>query len=140
MPRKKITTPIVTPDDIVAGKLESGGLVSEQAMADSELENLAQKQARHERHATSDELVKESANKAIESKDENLEGADAQEGAEASASEEPANSEPTNVLDDKKETERKVLLSVKDLEVKFHVRGRILTAIRGICATGERTI
>ena len=28
--------------------------------------------------------------------------------------------------------EKKVLLSVKDLEVKFHVRGRILTAIRGI--------
>ena len=28
--------------------------------------------------------------------------------------------------------ERKVLLSVKDLEVKFRVRGRILTAIRGI--------
>ena len=27
---------------------------------------------------------------------------------------------------------RKVLLSVKDLEVKFRVRGRILTAIRGI--------
>lgn len=27
---------------------------------------------------------------------------------------------------------RKVLLSVKDLEVKFHVRGRVLTAIRGI--------
>ena len=27
---------------------------------------------------------------------------------------------------------RKVLLSVKDLDVKFHVRGRILTAIRGI--------
>ena len=27
---------------------------------------------------------------------------------------------------------RKVILSVKDLEVKFHVRGRILTAIRGI--------
>ncbi|MBR0536623.1 MAG: ATP-binding cassette domain-containing protein, partial [Clostridia bacterium] len=25
-----------------------------------------------------------------------------------------------------------VILSVKDLEVKFHVRGRILTAIRGI--------
>ena len=132
MPRKKITTPIVTPDDIVASKLESGGLVSEQAMADNELENLVQKQERRERHATSDELVKESANKAIESKDENLESADAQEGAEASASEEPANSEPTNVLDDKKETERKVLLSVKDLEVKFHVRGRILTAIRGI--------
>lgn len=28
--------------------------------------------------------------------------------------------------------ERKTLLSVKDLEVKFHVRGRTLTAIRGI--------
>lgn len=28
--------------------------------------------------------------------------------------------------------EKKVLLSVRDLEVKFHVRGRILTAIRGI--------
>ena len=28
--------------------------------------------------------------------------------------------------------ERKTLLSVKDLEVKFHVRGRVLTAIRGI--------
>ena len=28
--------------------------------------------------------------------------------------------------------DKKVLLSVKDLEVKFHVRGRILTAIRGI--------
>ncbi|MBR5767616.1 MAG: ATP-binding cassette domain-containing protein [Clostridia bacterium] len=28
--------------------------------------------------------------------------------------------------------DRKVLLSVKDLEVKFHVRGRVLTAIRGI--------
>ena len=28
--------------------------------------------------------------------------------------------------------ERKVLLSIKDLEVKFRVRGRILTAIRGI--------
>ena len=28
--------------------------------------------------------------------------------------------------------ERKPLLSVKDLEVKFRVRGRILTAIRGI--------
>ena len=28
--------------------------------------------------------------------------------------------------------ERKVLLSIKDLFVKFHVRGRILTAIRGI--------
>ncbi|MCD7806289.1 MAG: ATP-binding cassette domain-containing protein [Lachnospiraceae bacterium] len=28
--------------------------------------------------------------------------------------------------------EKKVLLSVKDLHVKFHVRGRILTAIRGI--------
>ena len=27
---------------------------------------------------------------------------------------------------------RKVLLSVKDLHVKFRVRGRILTAIRGI--------
>ena len=27
---------------------------------------------------------------------------------------------------------KKVLLSVKDLEVKFHVRGRVLTAIRGI--------
>ena len=27
---------------------------------------------------------------------------------------------------------RKVLLSIKDLEVKFRVRGRILTAIRGI--------
>ena len=30
------------------------------------------------------------------------------------------------------EENRKVLLSVKDLEVKFRVRGRILTAIRGI--------
>lgn len=30
------------------------------------------------------------------------------------------------------EDNRKVLLSVKDLNVKFHVRGRILTAIRGI--------
>lgn len=28
--------------------------------------------------------------------------------------------------------EKKVLLSVKDLEVEFRVRGRILTAIRGI--------
>ena len=28
--------------------------------------------------------------------------------------------------------DRKVLLSIKDLEVKFRVRGRILTAIRGI--------
>lgn len=28
--------------------------------------------------------------------------------------------------------DKKVLLSVKDLEVKFRVRGRILTAIRGI--------
>lgn len=28
--------------------------------------------------------------------------------------------------------EKKVLLSIKDLHVKFHVRGRILTAIRGI--------
>lgn len=28
--------------------------------------------------------------------------------------------------------DQKVLLSIKDLEVKFHVRGRILTAIRGI--------
>ena len=28
--------------------------------------------------------------------------------------------------------EKKVLLSLKDLEVKFHVRGRILTAIRGV--------
>ena len=28
--------------------------------------------------------------------------------------------------------EKKVLLSIKDLEVQFHVRGRILTAIRGI--------
>ena len=28
--------------------------------------------------------------------------------------------------------EKKVLLSVKDLHVKFRVRGRILTAIRGI--------
>ena len=27
---------------------------------------------------------------------------------------------------------KKVLLSVKDLVVKFHVRGRVLTAIRGI--------
>ena len=30
------------------------------------------------------------------------------------------------------EENKKVLLSVKDLEVKFKVRGRILTAIRGI--------
>ncbi|HBF86524.1 MAG TPA: peptide ABC transporter ATP-binding protein, partial [Clostridiales bacterium] len=30
------------------------------------------------------------------------------------------------------ENEKKVLLSIKDLEVKFRVRGRILTAIRGI--------
>ena len=28
--------------------------------------------------------------------------------------------------------EKKVLLSVKDLNVKFRVRGRVLTAIRGI--------
>ena len=28
--------------------------------------------------------------------------------------------------------DKKVLLSIKDLEVKFRVRGRILTAIRGI--------
>ena len=28
--------------------------------------------------------------------------------------------------------EKKVLLSIKDLHVKFRVRGRILTAIRGI--------
>ena len=28
--------------------------------------------------------------------------------------------------------ERKVILSAKDVEVKFRVRGRILTAIRGI--------
>ena len=28
--------------------------------------------------------------------------------------------------------DRKVLLSVKDLIVKFHVRGRVLTAIRGV--------
>ena len=28
--------------------------------------------------------------------------------------------------------EKKVLLSIKDLNVKFRVRGRILTAIRGI--------
>ena len=28
--------------------------------------------------------------------------------------------------------EKKKLLSVKDLVVKFHVRGRVLTAIRGI--------
>ena len=28
--------------------------------------------------------------------------------------------------------EKKVLLSVQDLVVKFHVRGRVLTAIRGI--------
>lgn len=27
---------------------------------------------------------------------------------------------------------KKVLLSLKDVEVKFHVRGRILTAIRGV--------
>lgn len=32
----------------------------------------------------------------------------------------------------KKNEEKKVLLSVKDLQVKFRVRGRILTAIRGI--------
>jgi len=30
------------------------------------------------------------------------------------------------------EDKKKVLLSLKDLEVKFHVRGRILTAIRGV--------
>ncbi len=30
------------------------------------------------------------------------------------------------------ENDKKVLLSLKDLEVKFHVRGRILTAIRGV--------
>ena len=30
------------------------------------------------------------------------------------------------------ENEKKVLLSIKDLEVKFHVRSRVLTAIRGI--------
>ena len=30
------------------------------------------------------------------------------------------------------ENDKKVLLSIKDLEVKFHVRSRILTAIRGI--------
>ena len=29
-------------------------------------------------------------------------------------------------------SEKKVLLSIKDLDVKFHVRGRVLTAIRGI--------
>lgn len=40
--------------------------------------------------------------------------------------------EPTNVLADKKDEEKKVLLSIKNLDVKFHVRGRILTAIRGI--------
>ncbi|MBQ9276555.1 MAG: ATP-binding cassette domain-containing protein, partial [Clostridia bacterium] len=101
-------------------------------MADSELENLAKKQARRERHATSEELVNESAQELAEKKVESLEDANAQEGTEAPASEAPANGEPTNVLDDKKEIERKVLLSVKDLEVKFHVRGRILTAIRGI--------
>ena len=28
--------------------------------------------------------------------------------------------------------EKKVVLSVKDLEVKFRVRGRVLTAIRGL--------
>ena len=28
--------------------------------------------------------------------------------------------------------EKKVLLSIKDLDVKFNVRGRTLTAIRGI--------
>ena len=28
--------------------------------------------------------------------------------------------------------DKKVLLSVKDLIVKFHVRGRVLTAIRGV--------
>ena len=28
--------------------------------------------------------------------------------------------------------DRKVLLSIKDLYVKFHVRGRVLTAIRGV--------
>ena len=33
--------------------------------------------------------------------------------------------------------EKKVLLSVKDLVVKFRVRGRVLTAIRGISLTGE---
>jgi len=38
-----------------------------------------------------------------------------------------ANSTSENQTEDKK-----VLLSVKDLDVKFHVRGRILTAIRGI--------
>ena len=30
------------------------------------------------------------------------------------------------------EKENKVILSIKDLVVKFHVRGRVLTAIRGI--------
>ena len=28
--------------------------------------------------------------------------------------------------------DKKVLLSIKDLQVKFRVRGRILTAIRGV--------
>ena len=36
------------------------------------------------------------------------------------------------VLGASTEEKRKVLLSIKDLFVKFHVRGRILTAIRGI--------
>jgi oligopeptide transport system ATP-binding protein len=35
-------------------------------------------------------------------------------------------------IDKKMAEDKKVLLSVKDLVVKFHVRGRILTAIRGI--------
>ena len=30
------------------------------------------------------------------------------------------------------ENDKKVILSIKDLVVKFHVRGRVLTAIRGI--------
>ena len=35
-------------------------------------------------------------------------------------------------IDKEMAEDKKVLLSVKDLVVKFHVRGRILTAIRGI--------
>ncbi|MBO4380841.1 MAG: ATP-binding cassette domain-containing protein [Clostridia bacterium] len=85
-------------------------------------ENLANENNVAEQALEQEELIEE----ALENQEAPIEApADVVDDAEKSE-------EPTNVLADKKDDEKKVLLSIKNLDVKFHVRGRILTAIRGI--------
>ncbi len=127
MPRRK-------PDSPEMIKVGAQTPVASQPVSEGELHDIVAKKARKERHENEAELKEQLASKS--DLEQNAEPNDApvaeQLAAEDVQQEEIAKEEPTNVIADKDNEERKVLLSVKNLDVKFHVRGRILTAIRGI--------